>query len=150
VFVNESFSMIMARVNHCGLSGVQLHGQEPPELVTRLRNEGLIVIKALFVDGFPDLSTADRYNPTAYLVECSKGKLPGGNAMVWRWKDARAFGEHNPLIIAGGLSPENVTTAIADAKPGGVDVSSGIETSPGMKDLEKVAAFIRAVHQAPA
>jgi len=145
VFVNESFSNIMARVHHCQLSGVQLHGQESPELVTRLRNEDLFVIKALVVDGIPDLSTANRYNASAYLVECSKGKLPGGNALPWNWSEAGGLGKSFPFILAGGLSAENITDAIKSCSPDAVDISSGVELSPGKKDINKVKTFVDTV-----
>jgi len=147
VFVNESFETIMRMVEHCGIHAVQLHGQEPPELPEKLRQQGLTVIKALFVEKNPLLSKVMDYQVSAYLVECGKGKLPGGNAVSWAWGDALKFGEEHPLILAGGLTPENISTAIACALPDAVDVSSGVELSPGKKDLDKVTSFIRAVQK---
>jgi len=145
VFVNESFSSIMKRVECCQLSAVQLHGQESPELVLRLCNENLQVIKALFIDGNPSLKDAENYPASAFLVECGQGKLPGGNALQWNWDQARSFGEKHPLIIAGGLSPENISHAIKVSFPHAVDVSSGVESSPGYKDIDKVSLFLDAV-----
>ena len=145
VFVNETFDSIMQRVERCHLKAVQLHGQELPELVSRLNKENLQVIKALFIDGKPSLDEVSRYHASAYLVECGLGKLPGGNALEWNWAKAKSFGEKHPLIIAGGLGPENVTHAIKVSMPHAVDVSSGVESSPGKKDLKKVAAFMDAV-----
>jgi phosphoribosylanthranilate isomerase len=145
VFVNESYDVIMEKVHRCGLSGAQLHGRETPELVARLSGEGILVVKALFVGGNPDLDSAGSYAAPAYLVECARGPLPGGNAMTWDWESARPFGTSHPMVLAGGLSPENVAEAIDTARPAGVDVSSGVESSPGRKDLDKVARFIRAV-----
>ncbi len=145
VFVNETFSSIMNHVERCHLSTVQLHGQESPELVRRLRNENLQVIKALFVDGNPSLKDAENYQASAFLVECGQGKLPGGNALEWNWDQAKSFGEKHPLIIAGGLSPENVSHAIKVSSPHAVDVSSGVESSPGHKDIDKVSLFLDAV-----
>jgi phosphoribosylanthranilate isomerase len=145
VFVNASFREIMRKVEACFLTAVQLHGQESPELVQRLRNQGLLVIKGLFVKGDPHIDGAGRYNATAFLVECGQGKLPGGNAMAWNWGAALEFGERHPLILAGGLNPENVSMAVASANPLAVDVSSGVEIAPGDKDLKKVTAFIDAV-----
>jgi phosphoribosylanthranilate isomerase len=145
VFVNESFVGIMKAVEHCGIHAVQLHGQEPPELPEMLRERGLTIIKALFMEKNPRLSRAADYRVAAYLVECGKGELPGGNAISWAWEDALKFGEKKPLIIAGGLTPENILTAVKCALPDAVDVSSGVESSPGRKDLDKVASFIRAV-----
>ena len=145
VFVNESFSNMMKRVECCQLSAVQLHGQESPELVRRLRSQNLQVIKALFIDGNPSLNDAKNYPASAFLVECARGKLPGGNAIQWNWDQARSFGEKYPLIIAGGLSSENVSHAITVSSPHAVDVSSGVESSPGHKDIDKVSLFLDAV-----
>jgi len=145
VFVNQTFSRIMHHVKFCHLSTVQLHGQESPELVGRLRNENLQVIKALFVNGNPSLKDAENYQPSAFLVEYGQGRLPGGNALEWNWEQAKNFGEKHPLIIAGGLTPENVSHAIKVSSPHAVDVSSGVESSPGNKDIDKVSLFLNAV-----
>jgi len=145
VFVNETFSSIMQRVDRCHLNAVQLHGQEPPELVRRLREENLHVIKALFIDGKPSLEDVSSYHASAFLVECGLGRLPGGNALEWNWEQAKSLGEKYPLIIAGGLTPENVCNAIKASAPHAVDVSSGVESAPGRKDPGKVGALISAV-----
>jgi phosphoribosylanthranilate isomerase len=147
VFVNASFDDIMRRVDRCGLSAAQLHGQEPPELAVRLNAEGVGVIKALFVNGTPGLAQAQDYVADAFLVECAKGPLPGGNAMVWDWAAAMDFGQRFPLVLAGGLSPDNVRAAIRAARPRAVDLSSGVEAAPGRKDLVKVTRLITAVRQ---
>jgi phosphoribosylanthranilate isomerase len=143
VFVNETYDQIMQRVEHCRLAAVQLHGQESSDLVNRLRRENLMVIKALFAEGRPSFADVAHYNAAAFLLECGGGKLPGGNARKWNWELAKDMGKQYPLIIAGGLSPDNVSHAIGVARPHAVDVSSGVEYRPGKKDLAKVAAFIR-------
>jgi phosphoribosylanthranilate isomerase len=145
VFVNEDFEFIMKRVDRCGLSTVQLHGQESSALAARLKAEGVGVIKALFVDGRPGLDNAADYHVDGYLVECAKGPLPGGNAMAWDWGAAAYVGRRYPLILAGGLCEDNVTDAIAACRPAAVDVSSGVEASPGRKDARRVSKFIEAV-----
>lgn len=145
VFVNEKLDRIMRAVTIGGLRAVQLHGNETPELVKALTGEGLIVIKALFINGNPALEAANRYPATAFLIECAGGPLPGGNAMDWNWSDARRLLSDQPVLLAGGLTPHNVTKAIAAGSPAAVDVSSGVEMSPGCKDIDKVAAFCRAV-----
>ena len=145
VFVDASFSYIMARVERCGLSMVQLHGREPTRLAARLKAEGVGVIKALFVDGRPGFDDASAFDVDGYLVECAKGSLPGGNAMAWDWGAARGFGNRRPLVLAGGLSPDNVAEAVRAAQPAAVDVSSGVEVSPGRKDPDRVARLIAAV-----
>ncbi len=146
VFVNAGFSFIMSRVERCGLSMAQLHGRESSDLAARLKAEGVGVIKALFVDGRPGFADARRFDVDAYLVECARGPLPGGNAMAWDWGAARDFGHRYPLVLAGGLSPENVDDAIRVGLPAAIDVSSGVEVSPGRKDMGKVARLIAAVH----
>jgi phosphoribosylanthranilate isomerase len=145
VFVNESYSAILQKVDFCGLSAVQLHGYESPELVERLCRQSLLVIKALFSGKSPDIGEVARYQAHAYLVECGKGALPGGNAQTWNWGEAKSFGQSSPFILAGGLSPENVSKAVSDSLPDAVDVSSGVEECPGRKDLGKVERFIQSI-----
>ena len=146
VFVNAGFSFIMSRVERCGLSMAQLHGRESSNLAVRLKAEGVGVIKALFVDGRPGLADALGFDVDGYLVECARGPLPGGNAMAWDWGAARDFGHRYPLVLAGGLSPENIGDAIGAGLPAAIDVSSGVEASPGRKDMGKVTRLIAAVH----
>jgi len=150
VFVDEPFEGIMALAAHTGFTAVQLHGSEAPEVVERLRREGLFVIKALFADRAPGIETASQYSASAYLVECGRGALPGGNAQEWDWSRAGPFAERHPLIMAGGLTPENAAQAVRAALPDAVDVSSGVEASPGRKDICKVEQFIAAVATAGA
>ncbi len=145
VFVNEPYERIMQTVTIGGLRAVQLHGREDAALVERLSEDGLIVIKALFVNGEPGLEAAAHYRPTAFLVECAGGPLPGGNALDWNWAEARGVPTELPVVLAGGLTPGNIRDAIAAGRPDAVDVSSGVEVSPGRKDVRKVQAFCRAV-----
>lgn len=150
VFVDESFQNIMRIVTRTGLTAVQLHGNETPELVERLRSEGLFVIKALFAERAPGFSEAPLYPASAFLVECGQGPLPGGNARTWKWNEAAAVGERHPLILAGGLAPDNAAQAVRAAQPDAIDVSSGVEAGPGRKDLRKVKQLIAAVATAAA
>ena len=145
VFVDEPFEGIMALAAHTGFTAVQLHGSEAPEVVERLRREGLFVIKALFADRAPGMETASQYSASAYLVECGQGALPGGNAHAWEWGRAAALGQRHPLILAGGLTPENAAQAVRAALPDAVDVSSGVEAGPGRKNIRNVEQFIAAV-----
>jgi len=150
VFVNEDYDTVMRRVDRCRLRGVQLHGQESPELVKRLRAADITVIKALFVNGSPTFKDTDAYaEASAFLVEAVGGPLPGGNALSWDWRAVSGkVGEGAPLVLAGGLHAGNVAEAIAAASPDAVDVSSGVEASPGRKDLSKVREFLEAVRRA--
>ncbi len=147
VFVNEHPDVIMETVRACGLKGVQLHGQEPPGLITALKNQGLTVIKAVFASRSPGLDSIDSLYEAAdfYLVECGQGKLPGGNAKTWDYRQVRKTAREHPVILAGGLCCDNIEQALAQADPAGVDVSSGVESSPGIKDIDRVAELIRRV-----
>lgn len=146
VFVDEPYDAIMGKVNQCSLKGVQLHGNEPPSLIDRLLEKNLLVIKALFADKEPFLTQAAEYKTASFLlIEYGKGSLPGGNAESWDYEIALQFKIKTPLILAGGLHPENICQAIRAVKPAGVDVSSGVEKIYGIKDLNKVAAFIHQI-----
>ena len=116
----------------------------------QLIREGLFVIKALFADRAPVIEAASQYSASAYLVECGRGALPGGNAQEWDWSRAGPFAERHPLILAGGLTPENAAQAVRAALPDAVDVSSGVEAVPGRKSIRKVEQFIAAVATAGA
>lgn len=148
VFVNPDTAALRDTVERCGLTRVQLHGQEPPSLVQRLQQEKIPVIKALFETREPFFADRRHYPETVFLLECGRGNLPGGNAMQWQWGSAAAFGGR-PFILAGGLDPQNVGEALTAAAPDAVDVSSGVEDAPGRKNMDKVAAFIEAVHAHP-
>lgn len=147
VFVNASFQTVMDAVKNCGLDGVQLHGSEPPQQVQRLRDAGLVVLKALFQSRQPYLVQAGDYDASAFLLECGSGRLPGGNARMWDWAAARKVSRRCPVMLAGGLDADNVFRAIQLGRPDAVDVSSGVERLPGDKDMDKVAAFIDAVRR---
>lgn len=148
VFVDDPFDVIMEKVRRCNLTAVQLHGREPPADVMRLKRAGLAVIKGLFKEREPTFERTDVYDPTAFLFECGRGRLPGGNARIWDWSATSRVRTDRPLIVAGGLSPANVDQAISLGQPDGVDVSSGVEAAPGIKDLDQIKAFIAAVRDA--
>lgn len=150
VFVDETFDAVMRVADRTGITAVQLHGNETPELAGQLRGEGFFVIKALFAGRAPGFEEASRYPASALLLECGQGPLPGGNARPWSWGRAAPLSERHPLILAGGLSPENAAPAVRAACPDAVDVSSGVEMRPGRKDIGKVERFIAAVAAAAA
>lgn len=147
VFVDEAFESIMQKVERCGINAVQLHGNEPPPLVGSLLKGNLIVIKALFLAKNPEFDDAVNYGASAFLAECGKGALPGGNALSWDWEKAKKISGKYPLILSGGLTPENVSQAVSLCLPDAVDVSSGVESAPGIKDIEKVKLFISKVSE---
>lgn len=152
VFVDASETELLETVRQVGLDAVQLHGRETPELVARLGTAGIRTIKVLRTAG-QLAEEASRYpSAPAFLVECASGTLPGGNGTSWDWSGARRLsGESRPFALAGGLAPANIAAAIAAAQPSAVDVSSGVETAPGVKDLDKVRNFLEEVRRiAPA
>ena len=87
-------------------------------------------------------------SPSYYCLEISKGSMPGGNGAAWDWSLAKPFCERFPTLIAGGITPENVADVIRLAHPVGIDVSSGVESSPGVKDMDKVRQLTENVHKA--
>ena len=148
VFVNPDKDTLLHTIDACGLGAVQLHGQESPQWVDEIsRSTHAGIIKVLFAQRAPRLSDAANYDIRGFLVECGKGRLPGGNAMAWDWAIAEEFAHHYPLILAGGLSAENVAAAIAACLPDAVDASSSLEAEPGRKDMDKVKRFIEEVRR---
>ncbi len=146
VFVDTPSEKNISLAAGCGFSTVQLHGREKPRQLSRLEQAGLRVIKALFTNRSPEIVEAPRYDAAAaILVECGRGNLPGGNALAWNWKLPEGLFKRHPIILAGGLDPENIREALLAGRPDAVDVSSGVELSPGKKDLRKVQAFLSAV-----
>jgi phosphoribosylanthranilate isomerase len=145
VFVNAPFIEVMKKVAFCRLNCVQLHGTEAPEVVHAFESIGIRVIKSVFADRKPSLSEAALYGASAYLVESGAGAVPGGAGLAWNWGGADGRAGDLPFVLAGGLNAENVGRAICEFGPDAVDVSSGVESKPGRKDIEKVRAFVMAV-----
>jgi phosphoribosylanthranilate isomerase len=151
VFVDPDRETLIHIVHRCGLDIVQLHGGESPEFVADIRSILKVpVIKVLFATRSPGFGDAAGYGAAGFLVECGRGPLPGGNAMAWDWAAAQAVGRNFPLILAGGLAPDNVGEAIGACLPDAVDASSSLEAGPGIKDIDTVARFIAQVKQTEA
>ncbi len=148
VFVDAPIDEILKMVELCGLDFAQLHGSETPAAVEALEAAGIAVIKTLFTKRKPFFSEADSYPASAWLVESGGGTLPGGEGLRWEWSGVRGLAAGLPCILAGGLNPQNVCEAINEFAPAAVDVSSGVESAPGRKDMEKVRAFIEEVRNA--
>jgi phosphoribosylanthranilate isomerase len=151
VFVDPTWELLSEAIAACRLSAVQLHGSESQAFIDRVHQElDIKIIKGLFAAKAPRLTDAGQYSVSAFLVECGRGALPGGNALTWDWGAAADFARKHPTILAGGLMPDNVAEAIAAALPAAVDASSGLEAAPGRKDLRKVERFIAAIHRTDA
>jgi len=145
VFVDETFDTIMQTVSACDLKIVQLHGAETPDLAQRLSAQNLVVTKAFFGARPPGLGDTGFYKSADFcLAEYGKGILPGGNAETWDYDQALEMAKKVRLMLAGGLTCENVADAVSRIRPHAVDVSSGVEKAKGIKDISKVKKFIRA------
>ena len=143
VFRDEAPQRVVDIVNHAGLSGAQLHGHETPATTQYVRERIGMVIKA-FPAGSPRLTEADDFGADLVLVDAP---TPGSGRLV-DFSVLEGLGDASRLVLAGGLTPENVTEAIHRVAPFGVDVATGVESSPGIKDPRKVAAFIAAARAA--
>jgi phosphoribosylanthranilate isomerase len=138
VFVNEPVASIRAIAERTRLTAVQLHGDEPPAYADAL---DWPVLRAVSVADLEYASEA--WAPeTALLVDNIDPVRRGGTGAVIDWSQAAAVAQKRRVVLAGGLTPDNVASAIRAVRPFGVDVSSGVEASPGVKDFEKVTQFI--------
>jgi phosphoribosylanthranilate isomerase len=144
VFVNTSAATIRATMETCGLSLAQLHGDETSEMLSELNGKAFKAFRGLpeNINGF------ERKGIPAFLVDASVKGLYGGSGVTADWNGAAELAKEYPLLLAGGLTPENVAEAVRQVGPWGVDVASGVEFAPGMKDPKKVKAFVQAVRSA--
>ncbi len=143
VFRDEAPQRVVDIVHHAGLSGAQLHGHETPATTQYVRERVPLVIKA-FPAGSPRLADAAEFGADLVLVDAP---TPGSGRLV-DFAMLEGLEDASRLVLAGGLTPENVTEAIQRVAPFGVDVATGVESSPGVKDPRKVAAFIAAARAA--
>ena len=134
VFVNEEADRVRRIVEQCGLSAVQLHGDETPEYARGLAE--VKVIKAVRVRDRSSFDGVDGYQVSAFLLDTYSKKARGGTGETFNWELARDAELPAPLILSGGLNPENIGEAIRTVRPYGVDVSSGVESEPGKKAPE--------------
>jgi phosphoribosylanthranilate isomerase len=150
VFVNATGEEIVEIEDAVQLDTVQLHGDETPEFIEELRNKSdATIIKAIRIGPDFDRNNVLRYKADAILLDAFSRDERGGTGETFDWEIARQVVELvDQVYLAGGLTPENVAEAIRVVRPYAVDVASGVETSPGVKDSEKVAAFIKAAKEA--
>lgn len=144
VFVNEERLRLGRIVRRTGVGAVQLHGDETPEAVAALAADGLPVLKALAVGrGFEPQRLRLYSGVAAFLLDAEvKGKR-GGTGQSFDWKRAGEANRYGRILLAGGLTPENVTEAIRQVQPYGVDVCTGVEKKPGVKDHPRLREFLR-------
>ena len=148
VFVNEEISTLVQTTRFCKFSGVQLHGYEDATYVAEIRKQlpGVKIIKGTHVE---ELTNTDDVRPDAWLIDSGRGPQRGGTGKTFPWREGRPLIKklQEPVIIAGGLNPENVREALEILQPWGVDVASGVESYPGRKHPGLVTQFIDAVRQ---
>ncbi len=145
VFVNASSDDIMRTLTECGLDLAQLSGNEPPEACAALGGKGF---KAFHGVPAKDVERYARTAAPAFLVDGHASGAYGGTGISADWSACAKLSRDYPLLLAGGLKPDNVSQAIEQVRPWGVDVASGVESEPGIKDAEKVRAFLQAARLA--
>jgi phosphoribosylanthranilate isomerase len=151
ILVNPSWDEARAAATTAGITSLQLHGAETPDFCRRLMREGIRFEKALPVTGGDSVANLPDFFTRTLLLDSGGAGEFGGSGRTFPWGIARKFVEANPhlrVILAGGLTPENVAEAVAIVKPFGVDVTSGVESSAGCKDHGLLAAFITAARAA--
>ncbi|MEW6142025.1 MAG: phosphoribosylanthranilate isomerase [Chloroflexota bacterium] len=141
VFADHGLTEVKDIMAHCRLDFAQLHGSESPDYCTALGNQA---IKAFRIKDESILQSIRQYHTCAYLLDSYSPDAAGGTGCTFNWDIAVRAKEFGKIILSGGLTPENVAEAIARVQPAAVDVSSGIESSPGKKDHDKLRAFIDA------
>lgn len=140
LFVNEDGGTVNAIADQCGLDVVQLHGEETPEYCGSIRRR---VIKAFRVKDMTTLDVLPQYHVAGYLLDTWSPAAHGGTGKTFNWDiAAEAVQRGRRIVLAGGLTPENIAESIRQVRPYGVDVSSGVESAPGRKDAAKIRRFV--------
>jgi len=142
VFVNETPEQINKISDHCKLDRVQLHGDESPAFCKKIRRR---VIKVIRVKDIQSLKKLSDYPVSSFLLDTFSEDQYGGTGKVFDWNLAYSAKKYGPIILAGGLTPINVRQAIQRIQPYGVDVCSGVESQPGIKDHKKMQTFLKNV-----
>jgi phosphoribosylanthranilate isomerase len=144
VFVNPTLDDVVHAVEGIGLTHVQLHGDEGPAFCAAVaQRTGVRVIKALGIASGADIRAIERFHTDYHMLDSGRG----GSGRPWDWRLSAQRRSPVPVILAGGLTPENVAAGIAAVRPWAVDVASGVESEPGIKDAAKVEAFVAAARE---
>jgi phosphoribosylanthranilate isomerase len=150
VFVNEPPELALRLMKEGYLDAIQLHGDELPDDAAAFRAAGVPFIKAIGVKTCADLNSATEFGAAAILLDAHAPGIYGGTGELFDWEVASDFRRRHPelpVILAGGIIPENAGLAAMSVQPAALDIASGAEISPGIKDVKKVAAFLRALHR---
>ena len=148
VFVNESIVEILNKVKRYRLDFVQLHGDESVGLCNKLNHEGISVIKVFRISDDFDFKTTEEFEDVSeFFMFDTRGKLYGGNAERFNWRVLTKFSQKVPFFLSGGIGPESIEEILQlkNLNLHAIDVNSGVEQSPGMKDLNKVSLIINKV-----
>ncbi len=149
VFMNHKLETIVSTVKTSSLTSVQLHGSESVEFCKQVRSAlpETELIKAFRVESAETLKLTQDYTSVVdwLLLDAYHPNLGGGTGLVLDWEALSAFKPDRPWFLAGGLTPENLAAALGSLSPQGIDLSSGVETSPGHKDFAKVAALFETI-----
>ena len=140
VFVNETAERVNKVADYCGLDLVQLHGEESPAFCRKINRR---VIKAFRIKDLQSFKKLEKYSVSGFLLDTFSENLHGGTGKVFDWNLAHRAKKMGPISLAGGLTPRNICQALRQVRPYGVDVCSGVEKEPGIKDPEKVRAFLK-------
>jgi phosphoribosylanthranilate isomerase len=145
VFVNPTLDEIAREVESVPYSHLQLHGDEGPAFCTEAaRRTGCKIIKAARVASAGDIRDLERFHTDFHMLDTAAAGLRGGSGRTWEWGLLEARRSRVPLILSGGLGPDNVGEAIAEVDPWAVDSASGTDREPGVKDPDKVRRFLEA------
>ncbi len=145
MFVNPTLEQVAHAAEELHLSHLQLHGDEGPAFCSEAaRRTGAKVIKAAHVAGAADLQDLERFHTDFHLLDTAARGLRGGTGETWDWAIAARRRRGTPVILSGGLTAENVAAGIEAVDPWAVDVASGVEATPGVKDPDRLAAFMAA------
>ena len=150
VFVNQAPELPLRLLREGYLDAIQLHGDETPDDAAAYRSAGVPFIKAIGVKTPADLENAVHYGAAGILLDAHAPGIYGGTGEVFDWEVASEFRRQHPelpILLAGGIVPENAGLAAMSVKPAALDIASGAEISPGIKDFQKVAAFLTALHR---
>ena len=143
VFVNATLEEIAREAEQVPYSHLQLHGDEGPAFCAEVaRRTGAKIIKAARIAGGSDLQALERFHTDFHLLDAAAAGFRGGSGRTWEWSLLEGRRSKTPLILSGGLGPDNVGEAIAAVDPWAVDSASGTEREPGVKDPEKVRRFL--------
>ena len=145
VFVNASAADVRHVMNDCGLTIAQMHGDENFEEFARMTDH---VWRALRLSANGAIPNPANWQAARYVLDADVPGLYGGSGQCADWQQAATLARQYPVMLAGGLTPDNVGAAIQTVRPLGVDVAGGVEKTPGKKDIRKLHAFITAARQA--